>query len=71
MNGEVGFRTGERVMTPHGPGKVQYCRMEAPDFVKVACYSVMLDHKLKASQEPPFPFYNGTIVPAEQVQAEE
>ena len=64
------LETGDRVITPLGPGKVQYARMAPPSFIDVWAYSVLLDHKVKASQEPPFPKYAGTIFPAEDIRPE-
>lgn len=58
---DVSFESGQKVMTPLGPGVVQYKRMAPPDYYKVAAYSVRLDSK--ASD----PKYNGTIFPAAQV----
>lgn len=61
------FQTNETVNTPKGKGTIVYVRMLGPDYREPACYSVMLESKLKESQNPPFPFYNGTIFPADQV----
>lgn len=36
----------------------------------VAVYSVCLDNRKAASEQPPFPSYTGTLLTAEQVQAE-
>lgn len=60
---EVGFGSGDKVMTPGGPGVVQYCRMAPPDFLKVAVYSVKLDTAIHN------PNYNGSLYPADQVKS--
>jgi hypothetical protein len=64
------FDKGDRVITPYGVGSVLYKRMAGPDYVEVAAYSVYLDHKKAEAEKPPFPFYNGTICKAEEVQPE-
>jgi hypothetical protein len=64
------FNIKDRVITPHGAGYVLYVRMQGPNYTEVAAYSICLDDKLKASQEPPFPFYNGTIYHPEDVKPE-
>jgi len=56
------FDRGDSVMTPLGPGKVAYKRMEPPNYSEVAVYSVNLD--TKASDWG----YSGTIFKADEVQ---
>lgn len=55
------FYAGDRVSTPQGPATVLYRRMSAPDFARVASYSVRLDSKANALG------YSGTLYAAEQV----
>lgn len=62
------FDKGDRVLTPEGPGTVAYKRMKGPTYAEVECYSVCLDHKKAACEQPPFPSYTGTIFPAELVK---
>lgn len=57
------FDRGDRVMTPGGMGTVVYKRMEAPDYVQVAAYSVKLDTAIHN------PNYTGTLYPAREVTA--
>lgn len=57
----MSFTRGERVMTPNGPGRVNYVRMAPPDFSKVEAVSVVLDRHLDR------PSYAGTIYPAGNV----
>jgi len=52
---------GTRVQTPYGLGLVNYVRMEGPDYVRPAAYSVLLDHKANR------PGYSGTVVDAVHV----
>lgn len=61
------FDMYDRVVTPHGPGKVAYRRMKAPNYCEVECYSVILDSKVEASKFPPFPQISGTIFSANEV----
>ena len=68
--GKVMFDTNDRVMTNKGPGKVAYRRMSGPLYVEVECYSIILDSKVEASKQPPFPQVNGTTFPAEEVREE-
>lgn len=64
------FDKGDRVMTHLGPGEVVYKRMAPPTYSEVEVYSVRLDSKKAASEQPPFPSYTGTIVKADQVREE-
>ncbi len=64
------FDKGARVMTPGGAGSVISCRMAGPTYSEVASYSVCLDSKKAESERPPFPTYNGTTYPADQVKKE-
>lgn len=64
------FNQGDRVSTPQGNGSVVYSRMGAPDYNKPIAYSVCLDKKKAESEQPPFPSYSGTIIPADQVTEE-
>lgn len=64
------FDKGSRVMTSHGPGVVLYKRMASPTYTEVSVYCVCIDAKKAESEKPPFPFYNGTIVPAGDVKSE-
>lgn len=64
------FDKGDRVMTPGGPGEVVYKRMAPPTYSEVEVYSVCLDAKKAASEQPPFPSYTGTIYKAEMVTEE-
>lgn len=64
------FDKGNRVMTHLGPGTVVYKRMKPPTFSEVEVYSVCLDSKKAASEQPPFPTYTGTIVKAEDCKPE-
>lgn len=52
------FERFDRVLTPGGKGRINYKRMEPPNYSKVAAYSVILD-----STATP------TIYPADQVVA--
>ncbi len=67
----VEFNKGDRVVTHLGPGEVVYKRMKPPTYSEVEVYSVCLDAKKAASEQPPFPSYTGTIVKAEDVKPEE
>ena len=58
------FDTGDRVMTPHGPGEVVSKRMAPPTFSEVQVYSVCLDSKKGQGT------YTGTIFKADQVKSE-
>jgi hypothetical protein len=62
---------GDRVSTPLGNGSVLWKRMLGPDYRDVDSYSIELDSKKAEALVEPFPFYNGTIFPAEEVQAED
>jgi len=62
------FDRGDKVMTPLGPGKVNYKRMAAPTYAEAEVYSVLLDDKVEATKHPPYPSYSGTIFPAEDVK---
>lgn len=64
------FDKGNRVMTPQGAGEIASKRMAPPTFTEVQAYSVILDHKKKESERPPFPSYNGTTFPASDVEPE-
>jgi hypothetical protein len=63
------FEKNDRVKTPLGPGVVVYKRYGSNDN-EVAAYSVALDHKVAATQVPPFPSYSGTIFAAHDVSSE-
>lgn len=52
---------GTRVQTPYGLGLVNYVRMEGPEYLRPAVYSVLLDHKQNK------PGYAGTVVAAMHV----
>jgi hypothetical protein len=64
------FDKGDRVMTHLGAGTVVYKRMAPPTYSEVDVYSVCLDARKAASEQPPFPSYTGTIVKAEDVKPE-
>jgi hypothetical protein len=66
----MSFIKGDRVKTPLGNGTVLWKRMAAPDYIEVDCYSIELDTKKAETLVPPFPYYNGTVFPAEEVSAE-
>lgn len=63
------YRKGDRVMTPMGPGIVNYVRMEAPTFAFPAVYSVRLDNPLPRPEIVDFHNvpYTGTIFDANVV----
>jgi hypothetical protein len=61
------FEAGDTVMTPYGKAEVVYKRMGGPDANEVVAYSVLVESKVEAMDKPPFPSYNGTIVPAKDV----
>ena len=61
------YDAGDSVMTPHGKGEVVYKRMGGEGFTEVVAYSILFESKVEAMDKPPFPSYNGTIVPASQV----
>jgi hypothetical protein len=61
------FIKGDRVKTPLGNGSVLWKRMAGPDWISVECYSVELDSKKAEALLPPFPYYSGTVFPAEEV----
>jgi hypothetical protein len=64
------FNMNDRVKTPLGNGTVLWKRMRSTALSEVECYSVRLDTKVAASLQAPFPYYNGTTFPAEEVSAE-
>jgi hypothetical protein len=57
------FETGDRVLTPCGPGTVVSKRMSPPDYSQVASYSVKVD--VNANN----PIYVGTVYSADQSRA--
>lgn len=59
------FRSGDRVITPHGPGSVRFVRMAPPTYSKPEAYSVRLD-----GAERTIASYIGTVYRAEEVKAE-
>jgi hypothetical protein len=62
------FRQGARVATPQGTGTIRYARLNPSDLGAAVAYSVALDARIAASEEPPFTPYSGTIIPAGEVR---
>lgn len=65
----MNIEPGTRVKTSKGEGTVVYSRNSAESNYKFAhVYSVLLDSKKAESEQPPFPSYSGTIIPAGDVE---
>mgnify|MGYP001587154187 FL=1 len=60
------FQAGQRVkvLSMNETGTIAYARMGWPDYNKAIAYSVVLDSKRKQLN------YQGTVVPADQVEIE-
>lgn len=58
------FDVGDRVITPHGAGKVVFWRFGSPDFSQVVAYGVLLDSKKDQYN------YSGTVYPYKDVKPE-
>jgi hypothetical protein len=59
----VKFEVGDRVMTPHGAGVIQYMRMAPPGYFQVYVYSVRLDSRVLDIT------YFGTMILADDVRS--
>lgn len=65
----MNIEAGTRVKTSKGEGVVVYARMGSASHYRFAeVYSVLLDSKKAESEQPPFPSYSGTIIPANDVE---
>ncbi len=59
---------GRRVVTPLGPGSLNYVRFAPPDYREVAAVSVLLDAR---REDALYGRYSGTIFTASDVTVEE